>query len=236
MISDILSNTLGVGFLLTVDIEKVFDSVNHCFLLHVLQKFRFGIDFVNWIKTILKSQEYYIINSRKTTKYFKLERGAWQRDPISAYLFILVLEKLFVFVKNNPTVKGLKIFRHEFLYTTYADDTTFFFKDRKSIIELMNELNTFSNFSRLKPNNTKCKIVGIGVLNEVQVALCGMKSVNLNKETVKILSVEFLYNKNLEQDKNFYKHIVKIENILTLWCTRQLTLKGRISLQILSCF
>ena len=76
MISDILSNTLGVGFLLTVDIEKVFDSVNHCFLLHVLQKFRFGIDFVNWIKTILKSQEYYIINSRKTTKYFKLERGA----------------------------------------------------------------------------------------------------------------------------------------------------------------
>ena len=31
-------------------------------------------------------------NGGKTTKYFKLERGARQGNPISAYLFILVLE------------------------------------------------------------------------------------------------------------------------------------------------
>ena len=36
----------------SVDIEKAFDSVNHCFLLQILQKFGFGIDFVSWIKTI----------------------------------------------------------------------------------------------------------------------------------------------------------------------------------------
>ena len=30
----------------------------------------------------------------------------------------------------------------------------------------MNELNTFSNFSGLKPNKTKCEIAGICVLNE----------------------------------------------------------------------
>ena len=59
VISDILeaSNTLALeGFLVTVDIEKAFDSVNHCFLLQILRKFVFGIDFVNWIKTILKNQ------------------------------------------------------------------------------------------------------------------------------------------------------------------------------------
>ena len=80
----------------------------------------------------------------------------------------------------------------------------------------MNELNTFSNFSGLKPNKTKCETAGIGVLNGVQVALCDMKCVNLNNETVKILGVHFSYNKNLEQDKNFSDHIVKIENILKL--------------------
>ena len=85
----------------------------------------------------------------------------------------------------------------------------------------MNELNIFSNFSGLKHNETKCEIAGIGVLNGVQVALCGMKCVNLNKETVKILGVHFSYNKNLEQDKNFCKHIVKIEIILKLWRMRQ---------------
>ena len=61
-----------------------------------------------------------------------------------------------------------------------------------------------------------------------QVALCGMKCVNLNNETVKIF-VHFSYNENLEQDKNICEHIVKIENILKLWCMRQLTLEGRIA-------
>ena len=50
----------------------------------------------------------------------------------------------------------------------------------------------------------------------------GMKCVNLNNETVKILGVHFSYNKDLEQDKNFCEHIVKIENVLKLWRMRQL--------------
>ena len=83
------------------------------------------------------------------------------------YLFILVSEKKNLFVKNNPKIKGLNIFKHVFLYTAYADDTTFFLKDRNSIIELINELNTFSNFSVLKLNRTKLEIAGISVLNRV---------------------------------------------------------------------
>ena len=77
-------------------------------------------------------------------------------------------------------------------------------------------LNIFSHFSGLKPNKTKCEIAGIGVLSGVQVALylCGMKCVNLNNETVKILGVPFPYDINLEKDKHFCEHIVKIENIL----------------------
>ena len=197
MISDILeiAKTLVLeGFLVTVDIEKAFDSVNHCFLLQILPKFGFGIDFVRSIKMILKNQESRIINGGKTTRYFKLERGPRQGDPISAYLFILVLEIFFILVKNNTKVKGLNIFKHEFLYTAFADDTTFFLKDRISIIELTNELNIFPNFSGLKPNKTKCEIAGIGVLNGVQVALCGMKCVNLNNGIVKMLAVHFSYN------------------------------------------
>ena len=170
VISDILeiSNSLALeGLLVTVDIEKAFDSVNHYFLLHILRKFGSGIDFVSWIKMLLNNQESCIINGGKTAKYFKLERGTRQGDPISAYLFILVLEIFFIFVKNNPKVKGLNIFKHEFLYTAYGDDTTFFLKDRNSIIELMSELNTFSKFSGLKPNKTKFEFTGIGVLNGV---------------------------------------------------------------------
>ena len=58
VISDILeiAKTLTLeGFLVTVDIDKAFGSVNHCFLLQILRKFGFGIDFVSWIKTILRN-------------------------------------------------------------------------------------------------------------------------------------------------------------------------------------
>ena len=93
---------------------KVFPLKAHIAIhkFDILWKFGFRIDFVSWIKTILKNQESWIINGGKTAKYFKLERGAWQGEPISAYLFILVLEIFLIFVKNNPKVKGLIIFKH----------------------------------------------------------------------------------------------------------------------------
>ena len=56
------------------------------------------------------------------------------------------------------------------------------------------------------------------------MTLCGIKCVNLKRNNVKILGVYFLYNINLEQDKIFSEHIVKIENISKLWRMRQLTL------------
>ena len=75
----------------------------------------------------------------------------------------------------------------------------------------MNKLNNFSNFSWLKPNKTKYEFAGIGVSNRAQVALCGMKWASFNNKTVRILY--FSYNENLEQDKNFCEHILKIENM-----------------------
>ena len=73
----------------------------------------------------------------------------------------------------------------------------------------MNELNNFPNSSGVKPNKTKCEIAGIDVLNGIQVVLCAIECVNLNNKTVKILGFHSSFNKNLEQDKTFCKHIVK---------------------------
>ena len=38
------------GFLVTVDIEKPFYSVNHHFLIAILEKISFGNEFIQWIK------------------------------------------------------------------------------------------------------------------------------------------------------------------------------------------
>ena len=104
LISDVLEicDKLQIkDFLMTVDIGKAFDSINHCFLIKVLEKYGFEKDFIKWIKILLQNQESYIVNGGTTTNYFKPEKGARQGDPIFAYLFIIVLEIVFLFTKES---------------------------------------------------------------------------------------------------------------------------------------
>ena len=130
-----------------IDIEKAFDSVNHFFLISVLKRYGFGDDFIKWIKTLLKNQESFVLNVGKITHYFKLESGTRQGDPISAYLFILVLEIAFILIKTNNNIEGLNIVNHNFLYTAYAsDDTTFFIKIINSPTEIIKTFDPFSLF------------------------------------------------------------------------------------------
>ena len=107
----------------------------------------------------------------------------------SDYVFILCLEILFILIKNDPNIKGIEIFEHCYLYTAYAEDTTFFLKDENSIVHLFEKLKLFSDFLGLKPNATKCELAGISVLKGVQVAVCGIKCIDLRNEATKILGI-----------------------------------------------
>ena len=204
--------------------------MSHAFLIAALKKYGFGDNFINWIKILLNNQESCVINRGHTTKYFKLERGARQGDPISEYLFILALEIFFIMIKTNENTHDLNIFEHEYLYTTYADDTTFFLKDISSIKVVLKDLQCFSSFSGLHPNFTKCEIAGIGVLKSVNVALCGMKCLDLTKECIKILGGHISYNRKLQDNKNFCDTVKNITNVIKLWRMRHLSLEGKITI------
>ena len=93
-----------------------------------------------------------------------------------------MLEVVFRIIKETSNIKGFEIFQKKFIYTAYVDDTTFFLKNIESVINLLEIFKHFSQFSGLKQNKSKCEIVGIGVLKGVQVALCGMRCVNLYED------------------------------------------------------
>ena len=153
------------------DIKKAFESFDHDFLNSFLRKFGFGKNSITWIDIV--------INREATTQYFYLERVALQGDPISAYVFLLKLEILFLLIKKHLKITGIEIFEHCFLCTAYVDDTAFFLKDSQSIAYLVELFNPFSVFSGLKPNLTKCEIGGTGALKGVQLAVCSMKCIDL---------------------------------------------------------
>ena len=88
------------SYLVTIDIKKAFDFLDHNFLLGLLKKFGFGENFIYWMK-ILNDRQSCIINEQFATPHFNKEKGAHQGDPISAYLFILALEVLFKLIKKK---------------------------------------------------------------------------------------------------------------------------------------
>ena len=80
------------------------------------------------------------------------------------------------------------------MFIQFMPTTQFFLKDENSIAQISETFKLLSDFLGLKPNTIKCKIAGIGVLKRVQVAICGMKCINLRNKTIKILGVYFSYN------------------------------------------
>ena len=131
-----------------------------------------------------------------------------------AHLFVLALEILFHFIESKPAIKRLAIFDNCYLYFAYTDDTTFFLQDTVSIKHIVNTFFFFSYYFVLKPNLKKYEIAGIGALKGVQVTVCGLRCIDLNNDTLKILGTHFSYNGKLKEEKKIYKTVTDIQRVL----------------------
>ena len=60
------------------------------------------------------------------------------------------------------------------------------------------------------------------------MAVCGMRCIDLNVDTLKILGTHFSYNEKLKEEKNFYKIVTDMQQVLKIWKIRKLTLEGKI--------
>ena len=73
LISDIVDicdrNNIG-GYLVTMDIEKAFDSLEHKFIFALLKNLGFGRNFVSWVEALFNNQESGAINGGIKTQYF----------------------------------------------------------------------------------------------------------------------------------------------------------------------
>ena len=72
LISDVLEVTKECnipGYMVLMDVEKAFDSMDHVFLLEVLKTFGFGENFIKWISIILTNQESCVMNGGNSTGF-----------------------------------------------------------------------------------------------------------------------------------------------------------------------
>ena len=102
----------------------------------------------------------------------------YKKEDTKAIQFLLTFSYLRLrfglnLIKTNNKIESLNICDCSFLYSAYADDTTLFFKNVLSAIEIIAMIDYFSSYLGLKSDISKCKISGTGALKRVHMALCG---------------------------------------------------------------
>ena len=83
----------------------------------------FGEYFINCVRTLYNDVQSCVSNGGRSSAFFKPSRGIRQGCPISANLFILIVEILACAIRNDGSIRGITIGNKEYKISQYADDT-----------------------------------------------------------------------------------------------------------------
>ena len=149
------------GILTSLDFRKAFDSLEWPFIMKTLDYFNFGTDMKRWVSTFYSNIESTVVNNGNRTNWFKPSQGVRQGSPLSPYLFILSAELLANKIRQDSTVKGIKIFGNEIKLSQFADDTTLFNADLGSL-KILKIVEDFGKLAGLYLNVKKQRRFGWG--------------------------------------------------------------------------
>ena len=229
-IIDILEYTAyrqNPGLMIFLDFEKAFDTISWQFLFKTLKYFNFGDEFIKWIRLLYNKPLACVTNNGYATEFFQISRGIRQGCPISALLFILVVEIMSINLKNNKSIHGISLNNKEILITQLADDTTLFLKNIESFKTVNTVLEHFYQCAGLRLNKDKTEVLPLGLHNYPNLDSFGLKEVT---ENVKSLGIILSKNTKNIVSNNFSEKIMKLKNLLNMWKSRQLSIKGKITL------
>ncbi|GJT01054.1 RNA-directed DNA polymerase, eukaryota [Tanacetum coccineum] len=209
------------GMLFKVDFAKAFDSV------------KWDPIWCKWIKGCLNNARGSVLVNGSPTSEFQFFKGLKQGDPLSPFLFILVMETLhlsFMRICNAGLYKGISISNSLVIsHLFYADDVVFLgeWNDR-NVRSLLNVLKCFYLASGLKININKSKIMGMGVPS-------GNVDLAANLVGCSILHTPFNYlgvkvGSNMNRICEWDDIISKVSSRLSKWKLKTLSIGGRLTL------
>nr|GEX08503.1 RNA-directed DNA polymerase, eukaryota, reverse transcriptase zinc-binding domain protein [Tanacetum cinerariifolium] len=148
-------------------------DVEQDYLDDVLKNFDFGDKWRAWIQNCLKSLRGSVIVDGSTTNEFQFCRGLKQGDPLSLFLFLLIMESLHISVQrvvDANMFRGISIGTSiQLSHLFYADDTVFMGQwsdsNIKTIVHVLLEF--FHRASSLRINMNKSEIIGISVTKSI---------------------------------------------------------------------
>ncbi|KAK4383974.1 Transposon TX1 uncharacterized protein [Sesamum angolense] len=160
---------------LKVDLRKAYDTVEWDFLLATLQLFGFPPTFNKWIAECVTSPHLYL--NSEVHGFFAGARGLRQGDPMSPYLFVLVMEVLHLILQQFIDQDGGFAYHWQckelgLFQLSFADDLILLCKAEVRSVELFRRgLDLFASLSGLHTNPQKIHMILSKAANGVRIAL-----------------------------------------------------------------
>ncbi|WMV08457.1 hypothetical protein MTR67_001842 [Solanum verrucosum] len=224
------------GVLCKLDIEKAYDHVNWAFLLKVLKDMGFGDKWVNWIKFCISTVKFSLIINGNPEGFFQSQRGLRQGDPMSPFLFILVMEGLNSMIRKareNGRIRGFCANINmnnamEVSHLLYADDSLVFCDAEVTQIRHLRAILTiFEGISGLHVNWHKSCLYPVNQVPNMQT-LAENLGCQVASLPTKYLGMPLgAKNKELEV---WCEVLERSERKLATWKSQYLSLGGRLTL------
>ncbi|GJR14466.1 RNA-directed DNA polymerase, eukaryota, reverse transcriptase zinc-binding domain protein [Tanacetum coccineum] len=144
-----------------VDIQKAYDTVDWGFLRSILVGFGFHPTMVEWIMVYVTTISYSVCINGDIHGWFNGKRGLRQGDPLSSYLFTLVMEVLTLILHQRG--QNAEDFQYHHLCEQqrivnlcFADDLFLFTRGHPNFVRvIIDALEEFKNVSGLVPSILK---------------------------------------------------------------------------------
>ena len=235
MLYDVLSYTETnnlPGMVMLIDFEKAFDSISWSFIKKTLDFFEFGPDIKRWIDIFYKGITACVAINGSYTRWFPIQRGVRQGDPLSPYLYLISAEILSLLMKKHKDIKGIRLADNvEALLSQFADDTALYLDGTQKCFEAcISCLEDFTKLSGLRMNFEKTQIVWIGSQKNSNKRYMRDKNFIWNPGIFKMLGIAFSVNVRNIVPLNYENKLKEIDALLKIWSRRHLTPFGKITI------
>ncbi|XP_019229886.1 PREDICTED: uncharacterized protein LOC109210864 [Nicotiana attenuata] len=219
--------------MIKIDLQKAYDSVEWHFLKQVMIEMGFPERFVNWIMECVTTVNYTNMVNGETTPPFDVAKGLRQGDPISPFLFAIVMEYLSRNLNKLKEVKGFKFHprcaKLGITHLNYADDLLIFSRGDLNLVSHIQEcFNHFSQVSSLQANLKKSSMYFGGVQQSTRVEIIQKLGYTIGELPFKYLGIP-LATKKLSLIQ-WYPLIEKIVARISSWTAKKLSYAGIVQL------
>jgi hypothetical protein len=165
-----------LGVLCKLDMEKAYDHVDWSFLLYLSRRCGFGEKWCSWIKHCISSARFSVLINGVPFSFFGSSRGVRHGDPLSLFLFVLVMEacsRMLRAFTSMGLISGFSVGSSEpdrvtVSHLLFADNTLIFCGVSASQIRHIGALLVcFEAVAGLKVNLSKLVLVLVGPLDNV---------------------------------------------------------------------